>query len=122
VFIEADVDTVSDDLNDTIEYDLTPWSGLGPYRIEFNLDAVGYAGLTQTTLFPLQINIDTNPDLIIIPEAEAFKDQDPVISPSQESLIKVEVTDIDIPVPVKSDSPVKVEIDDSGLFTNVEEI
>ena len=113
---------IGDDLNDTIEYDLTPWSGLGPYRIEFNLDAVGYAGLTQTTLFPLQINIDTNPDLIIIPESEAFKDQDPVISPSQESLIKVEVTDIDIPVPVKSDSPVKVEIDDSGLFTNVEEI
>ena len=113
---------IGDDLNDTIEYDLTPWSGLGPYQIEFNLDAVGYAGLTQTTLFPLQINIDTNPDLIIIPEAEAFKDQDPVISPSQESLIKVEVTDIDIPVPVKSDSPVKVEIDDSGLFTNVEEI
>lgn len=113
---------IGDDLNDTIEYNLTPWSGLGPYQIEFNLDAVGYAGLTQSTLFPVPIDIDTNPDLIIIPEAEAFKDQDPVISPLQETLIQVQVTDIDIPVPVKSDSPVKVEIDDSGLYTNVEQI
>ena len=113
---------IGDDVNGTVEYDLTPWGNSGPYQIEFNLDAVGYAGLTQTTLFTVPINIDTNPDLIIIPESEAFKDQDPVISPEEESLIEVVVTDIDIPVEVKSDYPVQVKVDNESIWRDLEQL
>ena len=114
---------IGDDLNDDVEYDLTPWGDLGPYQIQFNLDAVGYAGLTQSTFVNVPINIDTKPDVIVIPETDdAIRNQDPVISPKEESLITVEVTDIDIPVPIKSDSRVKVQIDDDGIWRNVEEI
>jgi hypothetical protein len=113
---------IGDDVNGTVDYDLTPWGNSGPYQIEFNLDAVGYAGLTQSTLFTLPINIDTNPDLIIIPESEAFKDQDPVISPEEESLVEIQVTDIDIPVPVKSDYPIQVKVDNESIWRDLEQL
>ena len=113
---------IGDDVNDTIDYDLTPWGNSGPYQIEFNLDAVGYAGLTQSTLFTVPINIDTNPDLIIIPESEAFKDEDPVITPEEESLIEIQVTDIDIPVEIKSDYPIQVKVDNEAIWRDLEQL
>ncbi|AOV58533.1 hypothetical protein S250808_028 [Synechococcus phage S-CAM3] len=116
--------------NNTI-YQLTPWGDTGPVKIEFNLDAVGYSYdvngitnyLTQSGQTEVDVDIDIRPDTIAIPETnDAIKSQQPVISPEKESTITLLITDIDIPVTIKADSPVQVEINDDGIYRDVERI
>lgn len=123
-------------VDSSIEYDLTPWGDKGPSSIEFNFDAVGYsyqinAGqpnestvyLEQSYTLPVSVKIDTKPEFFQVPDSDdVLKDQDPVISPKRESSITLLVTDIDIPVQVKADLPVQVEIDNNLIWRDVERI
>jgi len=129
---EYNVELETGDLVDsTAVYNLTPWGDKGPYKIEFNLDAVGYSYeesgttnyLTQSAMEGVDVYIDQDPDVIIIPETDdAIKGENPVYSPKEQSTITLQINDIDIPVAIKADAPIQVEINDSGVYVDVEQL
>ena len=90
----------------------------------FQLYVVGQAGLYSTALFDVAINIDRTPDAIDIPSSEdKLRDEQPVITPNAEvTSEQIVVDDIDVPVEIKSDYPIQVEIEQSGNFQDVREI
>ena len=116
--------TTGDEVSETVTFDDIPWGDRGPTMIDFVVMAEGYGGLTANDLHVATINIDQNPDLITVPESsDRLKNDDPVISPDREiDLIELEVTDIDIPVEVKSDRPTQVEIDNDGNYRDIRQI
>lgn len=97
-------------------YTFTPsYNNKGPSQITFTLIAYGYGNLqTQSGAITL-VNIDQTPDLIEIPESRnKLKNEEPVISPIDGASIQLQVNDIDIPVEIKSEVPVQVNIDNQG--------
>jgi hypothetical protein len=98
--------TVSGTINLNIQY-----GDLGPRYVDIVMTASGSGG--QITLSnTIEILIDITPDNIIIPETDdKFKSQDPVFSPETEVLSELLlVDDIDIPVEIKSNFPIQVDI------------
>ena len=100
------------------------YDNFGPDVVQFQLYAVGEAGLNDTATFDAFINIDRTPDAIDIPASEdKLRDEEPVITPdavvTSEQIV---VDDIDVPVEIKADQPIQVEIDDSGTFQDIREI
>lgn len=101
--------------------DTPPWGNRGPRQISYVAVVTGAGDLTDTDFHLLNVNIDQMPNLIDIPESDGkIKDQEPVISPDAEvSTAQLLVNDIDIPVEIKSDLPIQVEIDNDGQFRDV---
>ena len=113
----------SNQFNSQKEY-VVPYDDFGPDRIEYRLYAIGAGGLTSQQDIEVNINIDRTPNALDIPENDdAIKNEDPVISPDQEvTTVQLVVDDIDVPVKIKADYPVQVEIDNDGVYRDVEEI
>ena len=103
---------------------IVPYTDFGPDRIEYRLYAVGAGGLSDEADIEVNINIDRTPDALDIPETdEAIKNEDPVVTPDQEvTSVQLLVNDIDVPVKIKADYPIQVEIDDDGNYRDVEQI
>ena len=100
------------------------YDDFGPDVVQFQLYAVGEAGLNDTATFDAFINVDRTPDAIDIPASEdKLRDEQPVITPdavvTSEQIV---VNDIDVPVEIKADQPIQVEVDDSGTFQDIREI
>lgn len=102
-----------------IEYDT-----FGPRRISINFTADGYGSLTATDSLLVNVNIDETPDYIDIPETEdTIRNEEPVVTPDTEvTSEQIVINDIDIPVEIKSDYPIQVEIDNSDTWLNVREL
>ena len=100
------------------------YDNFGPDVVQFQLYAVGEAGLNDTATFDAFINIDRTPDAIDIPASEdKLRDEQPVITPDAEvTTQQILIDDIDVPVEIKADQPIQVEIDDSGTFQDIREI
>ena len=100
------------------------YDDFGPDVVQFQLYAVGEAGLNDTATFDAFINIDRTPDAIDIPASEdKLRDEQPVITPDAEvTSQQILIDDIDVPVEIKADQPIQVEIDDSGTFQDIREI
>ena len=100
------------------------YDDFGPDVVQFQLYAIGEAGLNDTATFDAFINVDRTPDAIDIPASEdKLRDEEPVITP--DAVVTSEqifVDDIDVPVEIKADQPIQVEIDDSGTFQDIREI
>lgn len=111
-----------DDIDGQHTFDSIPWGDRGPSSIQFHLDGEGYGGLTANDTALVPINIDQMPDIISIPESVVLKDEDPVITPDDTTTMELLVTDIDIPVPIKSNLFIKVEIDSDGNYRNIEQL
>ena len=96
----------------------------GPRTITYILYGVGQAGLTAMDQLIVPINIDQTPDAIDIPSTEdKLRDELPVITPNIEvTTEQIVVEDIDIPVVIKADYPIQVEIENSGTYLPVEEM
>ncbi len=63
------------------------------------------------------VEIDTMPNLIAIPPSEGlYPEDEPVVSPTSETIM---VDDIDIPVEIRANQPIKVEINSSGNWQDV---
>ena len=75
------------------------------------------AGPTASETLVIAVNVDKTPDAIILPPSPAAPDEE-VTSPP----VPASVTDIDVPVEVKSNQPIKVELDGSNNWNNVREI
>lgn len=84
----------------------------------------GFGGLTDTDQHTVYINIDETPLPITIPESEdKLKSEAPVITPDVEiTTEQLVVDDIDIPVEIKADSQIQVQIDEDGNWLNVRQI
>jgi len=110
-------------INTTVIHTPT-YNNIGPSSIEYKIYAIGQGGLTSEDFVTIAINIDQMPDLIDIPESDdKIKNEDPVISPDEEvTSQQIVVTDIDIPVEIKADLPIQVEIDNSGVYVDVRRI
>ena len=100
------------------------YDDFGPDVVQFQLYAVGEAGLNDTATFDAFINVDRTPDAIDIPASEdKLRDEQPVITPDAEvTSQQILIDDIDVPVEIKADQPIQVEIDDSGTFQDIREI
>jgi hypothetical protein len=100
------------------------YNTIGPVRIEYKLYGIGVGSLTDEDIKTVNVVIDRTPDAMIVPESdEKFIDQTPVISPDITlTTDKILVDGIDIPVEIKADSPIQVEIDDSGVYVDIREI
>ena len=112
-----------DNVSGTITH--TPvWDNRGPMRIEYKLRAEGVGSLTDEDVEIVPAIIDQLPDAITVPESnDLIKDQAPVISPDVElTTDQLLVTDIDIPVEIKSNYPIQVEIDNDGIWIDVENL
>ena len=111
--------------SDNRTYTYTPnWENRGPSRLEFTLYGVGGGGQVGNDTIIVDVNIDQMPDVIDIPESDdKIKNEEPVISPNQEvTTVQLTVQDIDIPVEIKADLPIQVQIDNDGVWRDVEQI
>jgi len=99
-----------------------PYTTKGPRSVKYTLTANGSGGqvIKESTI---TINIDETPDAVNIPETdEVFKSEDPVFSPKQLTTLQIQIDDIDIPVEIKSDKPIQVDINQQQTWNNVRQI
>ena len=75
------------------------------------------AGATANQTLVIAVDVDRTPDPITLPASPAAPDEE-VTSPP----VPVAVTDIDVPVEIKADEPIKVQIDGTTNWNNVREI
>ena len=96
----------------------------GPQSFALTFTVDGYGNLSATDTVTVPINIDITPDAIDIPATQdSLKDETPVITP--DTIVTTEqivITDVDIPVEVKSDYPIQVDIDDADNWYNIRQI
>ena len=103
---------------------LVTYNDRGPASIQYSLTGIGSGGLTDVDVVTVPINIDQTPNAIQIPSSEdKLRDEEPVITPDTEvTTDQILIEEIDIPVEVKSDYPIQVEIENSGTYIEVREI
>lgn len=103
------------------------YNSKGPYRVRYVLTAVGSGGSSTSTGTTI-VNIDTTPDNLNLEETDdAFKDQNPVYNPNivPEQILEsqlYEIDDIDIPVEIKSNYPIEVDLNKSNTWNKVRNI
>ena len=101
------------------------WDTWGPSEITYVLTANGEGGTVVAPMQSTTVIIDREPENMAIPETEdTFKDQDPVFTTPDADVVSqlLLVDDIDIPVEIKSNLPIEVQINDAGGFKKVRSI
>lgn len=100
------------------------WTNRGPSSFNFNLKGIGLGNLQDTDSILIYPYIDQMPDAVDIPESEdTFKNEEPVITPDVEiTTEQIVIDDIDIPVEIRADYPIQVEIDNDGNFVDVRQL
>ena len=103
------------------------WNNKGPSSIQLVLVVSGSGG-TKTTSSTTKVIIDQEPTNIIIEESSGkIKDEEPVYTPDtipDDTILSqlYFIDDIDIPVEIKSNYPIKVSINKSNVWNDVREI
>lgn len=110
--------TVTGTVNTNISY-----NDFGPRRVQFVLRITGSGGVATLNAFT-DIIIDETPDNFIIPETDdKFKDEDPVYTPETEILSELLLVDgIDIPVEIKSNYPIQVDINQADDWKSIRQL
>ena len=99
------------------------WNQFGPSSIEYKLVGESVGNLLDEQTITVPVTIDTMPDTIVIPSSdEEFINQEVITPDAAVTSEDIEVTDIDIPVEIKSNYPIQVDINDSGTWDDVREI
>ncbi len=101
------------------------WDTWGPAEITYVLTAEGEGGTVVSPMKSTTVVIDREPENMDIPETEdTFKDQDPVFTTPDADVVSqlLLVDGIDIPVEIKSNYPVEVQINDAGGFKKIRSI
>jgi hypothetical protein len=101
-----------------------PYNAFGPTSVQIVVNVQGFGTLTTSKSIIIPINIDEMPDNFIIPESlDKLINEEPVISPN--SLVtsyKITVGDIDIPVEIRANRPIEVDINEQNNWTNIRQI
>lgn len=100
-----------------------PYNTTGPFSVTYTLTAVGNGG-SRETIVDIPIIVDERPENINIPETqEAFKLQDPVISPNYDVTSNLlELDGVDIPVEIKSNKPIKVDLNRQDNWQDIRQL
>lgn len=100
-----------------------PYNDFGPTSVSYLLTGVGNGG-QESTQITIPINIDETPDNFLVPETDnAIKSQDPVVTPdSVITSYEIIVDGVDIPVEIKSDRPILVDVNDQQLWIPIRSI
>ena len=100
------------------------WTNRGPSSFNFNLTGIGLGNLQDTDSILVNPYIDELPDTIDIPETEeSLKNEEPVVTPDVEiTTEQLTVEDIDIPVEIKADYPIQVDINGQDNWQDVRQI
>jgi hypothetical protein len=72
----------------------------------------------------IPINVDETPENFLVPESEElFKDQEPIYTPDATiTSYEILVNNIDVPVEIKSNRPIQVEINDDQVWNSIRPI
>lgn len=99
-----------------------PYNDDGPFSLRYLVEVEGDGG-TENVLNVVDVNIDLTPDNITIPGIEAQPNEEPIYSPDPEKDpdLNLIVQNVDIPVEIKSDKPIKISLDDGNTWLNVRE-
>ena len=121
--------STSDENNtqDTVTFNSNvPWDNFGPERIVYQLFASGCGGTVFAQAVTVNVDIDQLPDLFNIRDSRDKIPLEEVYAPEEDIVLSdpIIVTDIDIPVEIKSDKPIKVRFDntDPNLETNWKDV
>ena len=99
-----------------------PWDDFGPERIVYQLFAAGCGGTVFAQAVTVNVEIDQLPDLFNIRDSRDKIPSEEVYAPEEDIVLSdpIIVTDIDIPVEIKSDKPIQVRFDndDPNLETS----
>lgn len=110
--------SVTDTFDTTI-----PYNNRGPVSVSYVIVATGDGGSVSAS-YTVPINIDRTPDNFNIPESDDLLNAQPdVVTP--ETVITSEqilVDDVDIDVEVKSNYPIKVQVNNDGVWNDLREI
>ena len=102
--------------------DTVPYNDIGPFSIIYTISVVGSGGSTskQKTVV---VNIDQSPDILNIPDTDdKEKDENPVFAPDNIVVSDpFDITDIDIPVEITANRPIKISLDGGITFQNIRE-
>lgn len=101
-----------------------PYNQYGPFSVQIVVNVQGFGSLTTSQLIIIPINIDETPDNFIIPESlDKLKNEQPVITPDRiVTSYEITINDIDIPVEIRANRPIEVDINDQDDWKNVRQI
>ena len=110
--------------DEEIDFDMSGyWNDIGPSVITFRYTAEGTAG-TEVVNITTLVNIDQTPDNFLIPDSIGLiKNEEPVISPEDGPLdTMLPINDIDVPVEILSNYPIKVQKNLDGSWVDVRDL
>jgi hypothetical protein len=100
-----------------------PYNDFGPFAATYVITAIGNGGQESKQIL-VPINVDETPANFLVPESEdLLKSQNPIYTP--DSLVtsyEILIDDIDIPVEIKADRPILVDINDQEVWTQIRQI
>ncbi len=100
-----------------------PYNDFGPFAATYTITAIGNGGQESKQIL-VPINVDETPANFLVPESEdLLKSQNPIYTP--DSLVtsyEILIDDIDIPVEIKADRPILVDINDQEVWTQIRQI
>jgi hypothetical protein len=100
-----------------------PYNDYGPTSVTYTLTGTGNGG-QETKQITVPIIIDETPENFLVPETDdAFKSQEPIYSPNSDvTSYEIIVDGVDIPVEIKADKPILVEINDDDTWDQLRSI
>ena len=100
-----------------------PYNDNGPFSVEYTIIAMGNGGQESDNIL-IPINVDETPENFLVPESEElFKDQEPIYTPDATiTSYEILVNNIDVPVEIKSNRPIQVEINDDQVWNSIRPI
>ena len=123
----ADASEADKKVNQTIDTNIVyneTTAPFGPRTISWKLTVTGSGG-TATQTKTTTINVDETPDNLVLAETEEkFKDQEPVFTPdiAPEQVVTSDlylVEGIDVPVEIKSNYPIKIDVNNNDNWQDV---
>jgi hypothetical protein len=115
--------SIGDEINITYAVPID-WDNFGPRSIELSFSVDGFGNLTASDSITIPVIIDETPDVIDIPQTEdKVRNEEPVVTPDVEvTSEQIVISDIDIPVEIKADAPIQVEINNSDVWLNIRQL
>ena len=100
-----------------------PYNDFGPFSVDYGIVATGNGGM-ESKQITIPIVIDQTPTNFLVPEStDLFKDQDPIYTPEVTiTSFEIVVDDIDIPVEIKADRPILVEVNNDEQWNQLRPI
>ena len=100
-----------------------PYNDFGPFSVTYVIVATGNGG-QESDQINIPINVDETPTNFLIPESkELLKDQAPIYTPDAiVTSYEIVINDIDIPVEVKSDKPILIDVNNQDDWKPIREL